>query len=131
MQDFRQLKVWQKAHGLNLKVYAATAAFPKSEMFGLTSQIRRAGVSITANLAEGCGRGTDADFARFTFMAMGSACELESHLELAKDLQFLSSADYRATLDNLIEVKRMLSALISKLAPHRRPAAGPSPSADG
>ena len=130
MQDFRQLKVWQKAHGLNLKLYPATAGFPKSELFGLTSQIRRSVVSITANLAEGCGRGTDADFARFTFMAMGSDCELESHLELAKDLQFLSPADYRAILDALIAVKRMLSALISKLAPNRRPAAPPL-TADG
>lgn len=117
MQDFRQLKVWQKAHGLNLRVYAATAGFPSSELYGLTSQMRRAGTSITANLAEGRGRGADADFARFVFIAMGSACELESHLELAKDLKFLSQADYRATLDELIEVKRMLATLIAKLRP--------------
>ena len=119
MQDFRQLQVWQKAHQLNLKLYEVTAAFPKSEMFGLSSQIRRAGTSITANLAEGRGRGTDADFARFVFIAMGSACELESHLELAKDLKFLTTTDYRSCLDQLIEVKRMLAGLIAKLAPLR------------
>jgi four helix bundle protein len=119
MQDFRQLQVWQKAHRLNLSLYVATKEFPHEEQFGLTNQIRRAGVSITANLAEGRGRGTDADFVRFLFMAMGSACELESHLELAKDLTFLSAADYRSALDQLIEVKRMLAGLIAKLAPAR------------
>lgn len=120
MQDFRELNVWQKAHALNLSLYAVTAGFPKAEMFGLCSQIRRAGTSITANLAEGRGRGSDADFARFVFIAMGSACELESHLELAKDLQFVPAAEFRVLLDQLIEIKRMLSALITKLAPERQ-----------
>ena len=124
MQDLRQLQVWQKAHQLSLRIYALTGAFPKSEQFGLTSQMRRTATSITANLAEGRGRGSDADFARFVFMAMGSACELESHLELAKDLDFLSQPDHRATLDLLIEVKRMLTSLIQKLSPNRRPAEG-------
>lgn len=128
MQDFRQLKVWQKAHTLNLKIFAATARFPSSELYGLSSQMRRAGTSITANLAEGRGRGSDADFARFVFMAMGSACELESHLELAKDLKFLPEDSYRTVLNDLVEVKRMLSALITKL----RPSAGSkAPKADG
>jgi four helix bundle protein len=117
MQDFLQLKVWQKAHALNLEIYAATARFPSSELYGLSSQMRRAGTSITANLAEGRGRGSDADFARFVFMAMGSACELESHLELAKDLKFLSEDSYRTILNDLVEVKRMLSAFITKLRP--------------
>lgn len=119
MQDFRELKVWQKAHALNLRLYAVTASFPKSELFGLCSQMRRAGTSVTANLAEGRGRGSDADFARFVFIAMGSACELESHLELAKDLKFVPVDEFRPILDQLIEVKRMLSALITKLAPDR------------
>ena len=115
MQDFRQLQVWQKAHQLNILLYGVTGGFPKSELFGLTSQIRRAGISITANLAEGRGRGSDADFARFLFIAMGSACELESHLELAKDLKFFSIGAYRSSLNQLIEIKRMLSGLLSKL----------------
>ncbi len=125
MQNFRQLQVWQKGHQLNLMIYSATASFPKNEMFGLTSQMRRAAVSITANLAEGCGRSSDADFARFVFMAMGSACELESHLELAKDLKILSETDYRMALDLLIQIKRMLAAFIKKLSPNRK-----KPSAD-
>ena len=119
MQDFRKLLVWQKGHQLNLKLYEVSATFPKSELFGLTSQLRRAAVSVTANLAEGCGRGSDADFSRFVQIAMGSACELESHLELAKDLKFLSESDHRAIADLLIEVKRMLSGLLGTLSAHR------------
>ena len=115
MQDFRQLQVWRKAHQFNLLLYAATTGFPRSELFGLTSQIRRAATSITANLAEGRGRGSDANFRRFVLIAMGSACEVESHLELAKGLQFLPSTDYRKALDQLIEIKRMLSGLIAEL----------------
>jgi hypothetical protein len=76
LKDFRKQKVWQKAHDLALEVYRITQAFPKTELFGLTSQSRRAGVSIPANIAEGCGRDTDADFARFLQIAMGSASEL-------------------------------------------------------
>ena len=94
MKDFRKQKVWQKAHDLALEVYRVTEAFPKREVFGLTSQIRRAGVSIPANIAEGCGQDTDADFARFLQIAMGSASELEYHLLLAHDLGFVSDPDY-------------------------------------
>ena len=94
MKDFRKQKVWQKAHDLALEVYRVTEAFPKREVFGLTSQIRRAGVSIPANIAEGCGQDTDADFARFLQIAMGSASELEYHLLLVHDLGFVSDPDY-------------------------------------
>jgi four helix bundle protein len=94
MQDFRQLKIWERAHQLTLAVYSNTASFPHEERYGLTSQIRRVAVSIPANLAEGCGRGGDADFRRFVQIAMGSACELEYHLLLACDLKLLKAADY-------------------------------------
>lgn len=124
MQDLRQPPVWQKAHPPGLRTDALPGAFPKREPCGPTLQMRRAATSITANLAEGRGRGSDADFARLVFMAMGSACEPGSHLELAKDLDFLSQPDHRATLDLLIEVKRMLTSLIQKLSPNRRPAEG-------
>ena len=121
MQDLSQLPVWQKAHQPGLKVDALTGAFPKRKPSRPTRRMRRAATSITANLAEGRGRGSDADFARFVFMAMGSACELESHLELAKDLDFLSQPDHRATLDLLIEVERMPASRIDTLSPDRRP----------
>jgi four helix bundle protein len=83
VKDFRQLKVWQKAHELTLAVYRLTATFPREELYGLRNQLRRAGSSIAANLAEGCGRNGDAELARFCSMAMGSASELEYHLLLA------------------------------------------------
>jgi four helix bundle protein len=94
MKDFRDLKVWQKSHSLTLNIYSATTAFPKEEMYGLTSQIRRSCSSIAANIAEGCGRNGDAEFARFLQIAMGSASELEYHLLLANDLKFLRASDY-------------------------------------
>ena len=115
MQDFRNLKVWEKAHALTLDVYKASKSFPREEMYGLTSQIRRASVSIGANIAEGACRGGDVDFARFLQMAAGSASEVEYHLLLSRDLEFLQSADFQRLTDEVVEVKRMLSSLMQKL----------------
>jgi len=77
MKDFRELKVWEKAHQLTLSVYQVTRNYPKEETYGLTSQIRRASASIPANIAEGCGKAGDADLARYMQIAMGSSSELE------------------------------------------------------
>ena len=115
MKDFRDLDVWRKAHQLTLAVYRATAAFPKAELYGLTSQMRRAASSIAANIAEGCGRRTDADFARFLQNAFGSSNELEYYLLLALDLGLLAKTEYDRLSDNIIEVKKMLAAFIRKL----------------
>ena len=115
MQDFRHLKVWQRAHGVALAVYRATATFPRDEPYGLTSQLRRCATSIPANIAEGCGRGGDTDFARFLQIAMGSASELECHLLLSYDLGFLDQAEHDRLLADTVEVKCVLSALIHKL----------------
>ena len=114
MQGFRNLNVWQKAHDLTVAVYKIAARFPKEELFALTSQVKRAASSIGANIAEGCGRGSDADFTRFLYIAMGSASELENHLELGRDLGFISQADYDDLQRRLIEVKRMLGSLIQR-----------------
>lgn len=119
MKDFRELKVWQKAHQLTLAVYRTTAAFPREELYGLTSQLRRAGSSIAANLAEGCGRNGDMEFARFCSMAMGSASELEYHLLLAKDLKLIKPVDYQELNQQATELKRMLTALMQKLKADR------------
>ena len=115
MQDFRRLKIWEKGHQLTLAIYEATAAFPNREMYGLTSQIRRAGASIPANIAEACGRGGKAEFARFLQVAMGSASEVEYHLLLSKDLGVLNQADHECPQDRVTEVKRMLAAFIGKV----------------
>ena len=115
MQSFRQLRVWQKAHELTVEIYRVTARFPREETYALTSQIKRAAASIGANIAEGCGRGSDADFSRFLMMAMGSASELEYHLLLARDLKYLNDSDYGRLTELVIEIKRMLTSLIQKL----------------
>jgi four helix bundle protein len=115
MQAFRELKVWQKAHTLTLAVYRVTSEFPREEMYGLTAQMRRCCSSIPANIAEGCGRDSGSDFARFLQIAMGSASELEYHLLLAHDLGFMSDDDYVQHSSSVIEIKRMLSAFITRL----------------
>ena len=115
MKDFRELKVWQKAHSLTLAVYKATRTFPREEQYGLTSQLRRAASSIAANLAEGCGRNGDAELARFCAIAMGSASELEYHVLLAKDLKLLAPETYAELIECTTEVKRMLTGLQAKL----------------
>jgi len=94
LRDFRKQKVWEKSHLLTLEIYRATENFPREELYGLTGQIRRASASIPANIAEGCGKDGDADFARFLQIARGSASELEYHLLLVKDLGFLEQNNY-------------------------------------
>lgn len=116
MKSFRELLVWEKSHRLTLVSYAATQSFPRDELFGLTSQIRRACSSIPANIAEGCGRNSDAELRRFLEIAMGSASELEYHLLLAHDLKLLESEQYRQLDESTREVKRMIAGLIQKLS---------------
>lgn len=115
MQDFHKLKVWEKAHALTLSVYAVTKSFPKDELFGLTSQMRRCSSSIPSNLAEGCGRSGQAELARFASIAMGSASELEYQLLLARDLGFIDTNAYTDLHERTTEVKKMLASLISQL----------------
>lgn len=115
MRDFKKLAVWQKAHPLSLGVYQATAGFPRAELYGLTSQLRRAATSIPANISEGCGRESEADFSRFLTMAMGSASELEYHLLLARDLGYLEVDMHSTLTDETTQVKRMLTGFIRRL----------------
>ncbi|HYT03466.1 MAG TPA: four helix bundle protein [Gemmatimonadales bacterium] len=115
MQDFRNLKVWSKAHSLTLAAYRGTRSFPKSERYGLTSQIRRSAASVCANIAEGCGRGGKMEFARFLRIAAGSASELEYHLILATDLKLFDGQTSEPLTSAVIEVKRMLAGLIRRL----------------
>ncbi|HBY64683.1 MAG TPA: diversity-generating retroelement protein bAvd family protein [Solibacterales bacterium] len=119
MKDFHELKVWQKAHHLTLAVYQTTVGFPREELYGLTSQLRRSCSSIPANLAEGCGRDGDAELARFCSIAMGSASELEYHLLLARDLKLIKAKDHAELTQCTTEIKRMLTGLIQKLKADR------------
>lgn len=115
MKDFKELKVWEKAHQLALAIYKATQVFPKDELYGLTSQMRRSGSSIPANIAEGCGRNGDAELARFLHIAMGSASELEYHILPARDLGLLNDLTHDHLSNDVIEIKRMLASFIKKL----------------
>ena len=115
MRDYRDLQVWGKAHQLTLAVYKSTPGFPSEERFGLTSQTRRSSASIAANLAEGCGRRSDGEMARFVQIAMGSGAELSYHLLLARDLGLLKDSEYMKLNSNVNEVMRMLSGLSQRL----------------
>jgi len=115
MQDFRNLKVWQRAHRLTLSLYRLTKKYPKEELYGLTTQIRRAACSICANIAEGCGRKGDKEFGRLLYITLGSACELEYHLLLSADLEYVDRRVYVGLNREVVEVKRMLSGLLVKL----------------
>jgi len=120
MKDFKELRVWAKAHELTLLVYKLTRSFPRDEIYGLTSQVRRSAVSIGANVAEGCGRRSDGEMARFLQIARGSASETEYHLLLAKDLGFLPEAEFRTAEQKVVEVQRMLTSLVQKAQPVKR-----------
>ncbi len=118
MENFRDLRVWVKAHNLTLQIYQRTRTFPRDEIYGLTSQMRRASASIGANIAEGCGRRTDPELNRFVQIARGSANELEYHLILAKDLGFLTAEEFKDMESKTLEIQRMLASLAQSV---RRP----------
>jgi len=115
LKDFKELKVWHKAYDLALRVYEASRSFPREEMYGLTSQLRRSAVSIGANIAEGCGRRSDGELVRFLQIARGSSSEVEHHLLLARDLKFLQAATHQDIEKRLQEVQRMLTSLVSSV----------------
>ncbi len=119
MKDFRTLTVWQEAHGLTLAIYEASRRFPKEELYGLTSQMRRCSASIAANIAEGCGRQGDGELQRFLGIAAGSASELDYHLILAKDLGLLAQSEYKRLAGSLVVLRRRLSAFINKVSGDR------------
>ncbi|SPF47568.1 S23 ribosomal protein [Candidatus Sulfotelmatobacter kueseliae] len=119
MKDFRRLKVWEKAHFLTLDVYKVTARFPREELYGLTSQLRRCSASMGANIAEGCGKEGNREIHRFLQIASGSASELDYHLLLARDLNYLTETDYQRVGKQLLEFRRMLTALLQKVGADR------------
>lgn len=115
MQNYKDLKVWQKAHQLTLNVYLESKCFPKDEIYSLTSQLRRSTSSIPANIAEGCGKNTQLDLANFLNIALGSANESEYFILLARDLAYLSLEKHEVLFGQVNEVKAMLISLISKV----------------
>jgi four helix bundle protein len=115
MRDFHKLIIWQRSHQLALKVYSISKFFPKDELFGLTSQIRRAVSSIPTNIAEGCGRASNKDFAHFLQIAIGSAAEVEYELLLAHDLDYINNSDYQFLTEETVAVRKMIIKYQSEL----------------
>lgn len=114
MKDFKNLTVWKQSHQLTLNIYSISKDFPKEEMYGLTNQLRRAASSISINICEGCGRGSDADFSRYLQISMGSASETEYLLILCKELGYIQIG-LEPILNAVQDIKKMLSSLINKV----------------
>jgi four helix bundle protein len=119
VSDYRSLEVWQKGHALVLAIYRVTGTYPADEAYGLTSQTRRAAASVACNIAEGAGRGSDADLARFVALAIASANEVEYQLLLARDLGYLSPDTHDVLTTSAAAVRSMLVRLRQKLRDHR------------
>ncbi len=117
MRDFQQLAIWQRSHQLTLKVYKITREFPKEELYGLTSQIRRSSSSVPTNIAEGCGRNSLPELKRFLIISSGSASELHYQLILSRDLNYISVQLFKELEDDLIQIKKMIFAYSIKLSP--------------
>jgi four helix bundle protein len=115
LKNYKDLKVWQKSYELCLEIYRITSKFPKEEIYGLTSQIRRSVVSIPSNIAEGYGRRTTTDYIRMLYISYGSVCELETQILLAGDLSFIEKGELGKLKKNITEIERMLKALIKSL----------------
>ncbi len=115
MRDYKKYDIWKLSHLLTLEIYKITENYPKEEIFGLTSQIRRASSSVGINIVEGCGRGSDEDFKRFLRNASGSAFEVEYILLLSKDLNYISEEKFLELSPKAEELKMKISKLILKI----------------
>ena len=115
MRDFHKLGIWQRSHQLPLDIYKVSKSFPKDELFGLTSQIRRAASSIPTNIAEGCGRASNKDYAHFLQIAIGSASEVEYELLLAHDLEYINDEAFNKLTTEIIAIRKMIIKYQSEL----------------
>ena len=115
MRDFRKYAVWEQSHKLVLKLYRLSRNFPAEEKFGLTSQLRRAGISVPNNISEGCGKISEKDFARYLGISFSSCQEVEYLTLLAKDLEYMSQENYDPLFHEIVSIKKQLYHLIKKL----------------
>jgi len=115
MHNYKELKVWKKALSLATDIYKSTAEFPQSELYGIISQMRRCAVSISSNIAEGAGRSSNKDFARFLHIANGSSYELETQLIISKNLGYLKNKEFKTLNNSLIVIQKMLYTFIKKI----------------
>jgi len=115
MRDFQHLEIWQRSHQLTLSIYSLTQAFPKEEVFGLTSQMRRSASSIPTNIAEGCGRESATELKRFLTIAAGSSSELQYQVILCKDLNYITETIFKELSDEITQIRKMIYSYSSKL----------------
>jgi four helix bundle protein len=115
LKNYKELNVWQKAYQLCIKIYKTTKRFPKEEIYGLTSQLRRAAISVPSNIAEGYGRQTTKEYIQALYIAYGSLCEVETQILLSKDLGYVENGDYNDLQNDLGDIERMLKSLIKSL----------------
>ena len=115
MRNFQELSIWQRSHSLTLKIYEITRSFPSDEIFGVTSQMRRSSSSVPTNIAEGCGRESNADLIRFLTIASGSVSELQYQILLSKDLGYINQSIYLEITNETIEIRKMIYSFIQKL----------------
>lgn len=114
IRSFTDLEVWKKSHNLVLLIYTLTAKFPKEEIYGIINQLRRAGVSLTSNIAEGFSRFSYKEKTQFYYIALGSLTEIQNQLLIARDLNFLPKEDFKKLADLTVEVSKMLTVLIKR-----------------
>jgi four helix bundle protein len=115
MRDFRNLEIWKKSVGFTILIYRLTDQFPDKEKFGLTSQLRRASVSMASNIAEGASRNSETDFARYLEISMGSAFEIETQLIVSQEIGYITSEEYNSALETLTVIQKQINQLISKI----------------
>jgi four helix bundle protein len=115
LKNYQDLKVWQRSYQFCLDIYKITKGFPKEEIYGMTSQIRRSALSVPCNIAEGYGRKTTPEYIHSLYIAYGSNCELETQVLLSKDLDYIKVEDFKKLKADIEEVERMLKALIKSL----------------
>jgi len=118
LKNYKELKVWQKAYRLCLEIYRVTRNFPREEIYGLTSQIRRAAVSVPSNIAEGYGRQTTREYIQSLYIAYGSNCELETQILLSGDLGYIEAQNFERLQREVEDIERMLKRLIKSLDKH-------------
>lgn len=116
MRDYKKLEVWQKSYQLGLTIYTITKNFPKEELYGITSQMRRSSISIPLNIAEGSRRSTDKDYKSFIHIAYGSCAELEVQIMYAQDLGYIDTETYSRFLEEISQISKMLNSFIKTLS---------------
>src|SRR6476619_1402493 len=115
MGDFRKLLIWQKSMLLVTKIYTTTSKFPKEEIFGITSQIRKCAVSVPSNIAEGFGRDSDKEYLRYLNISMGSLFEMQTQIEIIKNIGYLTQEEFNTIYEDSREIERMLVSFMNKI----------------